>query len=280
MQFPNYTIHRINTHGVHQDPRTYKETGADFREAWSECYEFRFFLQDWEGGPVIDGTHYPSAKGYFTCCKPMQRRKYQGPFSCYLFSISTQDEMLVKALNALPTYAFHPDIEEILELFFKMARVDTRQTLDGRLEIWNYANSILRLLLRQQYAVAHTYEGNPRRHQEALLAAKKYLEEHLDEDVNLNKLAADSHLHPTYFHKLFTAAFGRTPAEYLMFYRVLVAREYLRDDNCSISEIAAKCGFSSPSYFSQKFRQHSACSPSKYRMDIRKRRKKAEPPTT
>ena len=274
MQFPSYTIQRINTHGIHKDPRTYTGVGPDFKETWSDCYEFRFFLQDWEGGPEIEGVHYPSVKGYFTCCKPTQRKIYRGPFSCYLFSISTQDEMLIHALSALPTYAFHPDMDEILALFHKMARVDTRHTLDGRLEIWNYANSILRLLLQQQYAAAHTYEGNPRRHQEALVAAKKYLEEHLEEDVDLKKLAAASHLHPTYFHKLFTAAFGRTPSEYLMFYRVLIAREYLRDDNLSISEISTKCGFSSPSYFCQKFRKYSSSSPSKYRKVMRDRRKK------
>lgn len=273
MQFPGYTIERINTHGIHIDPRIHPIVPSEAKETWSDFYEFRFFLQDWEGGPVIEGVHYPSAKGYFTLCKPMERKKYQGPFSCYLFSISTQDEQLSQALNSLPTYAFHPKMDEILSLFYEMGRVDTRHTLDGRLEIWNYANSILRLLLQQQYAVAHTYEGNPRRHQDALLAAKKYLETHLDEDVEFRKLAADSHLHPTYFHKLFTAAFGRTPAEYLMWYRVLIAREYLRDDNCSISEISAKCGFSSPSYFCQKFRQYSSCSPSQYRKAIRKRRK-------
>ena len=151
---------------------------------------------------MIEGVHYPTAKGYFTCCKPMQRKRYEGLFSCYIFAIETQDPQLTKALNALPAYGFHPE-----------------------------------------------------------------------EDVDLQKLADDSHLHPTYFHKLFTAAFGRTPAEYLMWYRVLLTREYLRDDNCSISEVAAKCGFSSPSYFSQKFRLYSSCSPSKYRKAIRKRRK-------
>jgi len=274
MEFPAYTIERINTYGIHLDPRTTPIPASQARESWSENYEFRFFLRDREGGPVIEGKKYPSAKGYFTCCKPMERKKYEGPFSCYLFAISTGDEHLTRALNGLPTYAFHPELDTVLELFQKMARVDTRHTLDGRLEIWNYANTILRLLLRQQYAVAHTYEGNPRRHQAALLAAKKYLEEHLNEDVDLERLARDSHLHPTYFHKLFTAAFGKTPAEYLMWHRVMVAREYLRDDNCSISEIAAKCGFSSPSYFSQTFRKHSLCSPSKYRKDIRNRRKK------
>lgn len=274
MQFPNYSIERINTHGIHLDPRTWALSPAEAKESWAPCYEFRFFLQDWEGGPVIEGVHYPSAKGHFTCCKPMQRRKYEGPFSCYLFSISTQDPQLTVALNALPTYAYHPEMDAILELFFKITRVDTRNTLDGKLEIWNYANSILRLLLKQQYVVAHTYEGNPRRHQEALLAARKYLQEHLEEDVDLGKLAKDSHLHPTYFHKLFTAAFGRTPAEYLMWYRVMTAREYLRDDDRSISEIARKCGFSSPSYFSQKFKLYSMETPSKYRKAVRSRRKK------
>lgn len=274
MQFPSYSIERINTYGVKTNPSTTKIPQAEARDSWSEHFEFRFFLEDWEGGPVIEGVHYPSVKGYFTCCKPMQRKKYTGPFSCYLFSISTQDSQLTQALNELPTYAFHPEMDTILELFSQMASVDTRNTLDGRLEIWNYANAILRILLKQQYAAAHTYEGNPRRHQQALLAAKKYLQDHLDEDVDLKQLAKESHLHPTYFHKLFTAAFGRTPAEYLMWHRVMVAREYLRDDNCSISEVAVKCGFSSPSYFSQIFRKYSLCSPSQYRRTVRRHRKK------
>ena len=42
MQFPQYAIHRINTHGIHQDPRNISTSGADFRESWSEHYEFRF----------------------------------------------------------------------------------------------------------------------------------------------------------------------------------------------------------------------------------------------
>ena len=277
MQFPQYSIERINTYGIHLDPRTHEIPPSEARETWAACYELRFFLKDWEGGPVIEGVHYPSAKGYFTCCKPMQRRKYQGPFSCYVFFISTEDPQLAEVLNALPPYAYHPEMDQILELFNKMGKVDTRNTLDGKLEIWNYANSILRLLLKPQYAAAHSYEGNSRRHQQALLAARKYLQEHIEENVDLQKLAKDSHLHPTYFHKLFTAAFGRTPAEYLMWYRVLMAREFLRDDNCSISEVAQKCGFSSQSYFSQKFKQYSMTTPTRYRRSVRRYRKKEDP---
>lgn len=59
-----------------------------------------------------------------------------------------------------------------------------------------------------------------------------------------------------------------------MWYRVMIAREYLRDDDCSISEIAAKCGFSSPSYFTQVFRLYTVSSPSQYRKAVRRHRKK------
>lgn len=273
MEFPSYTIERINTYGIHFDPNTFEIPSAYANEACAPYYELRFFLRDWEGGPVIDGIHYPSRKGYFTCCKPMQSRRYSGPFSFYLFCISTRDPHLCTALNSLPACAFHPEMDRILELFLKMAHVDTRNTLDARLEIYSYANSLLRLLFKPQYEPAHTIEGNPRRHQEALLAARKYLQEHLQEDIKLEELARESNLHPTYFHKLFTAAFGRTPAQQLMWYRIMASREHLRDDNCSITEIAMKCGFSSQSYFCRKFKELSSSTPSQYRRTIRTRRR-------
>lgn len=274
MLCPEFTIERINTYGIHLDPRTFEVAPADAKETWASCYEFKFFLEDWEGGPVIDGIHYTAATGYFTCCKPTQRKRMAGPYRCYIFDISTQDPQLTESLNRLPNYAFHPEMDKILELFRRMGSVDTRSTLDARLEIWSYGCQILRLLLQPQHTVEHTYEGNPRRHQHSLLAARNYLKEHLDQDIDLALLAKDSHLHPTYFHKLFTSAFGKTPSEQLTWFRIMASREYLRDDNCSIAEISRICGFSSQSYFCRKFKEYSLQTPSQYRASIRRRRKK------
>ena len=271
---PEFSIERINTYGIHYDPYKHKLSKFDEKGAWSVCYEFNFFLDDWEGGPSVDGIHYPASKDHFLCCKPMQHKKSVGPYRCYILSISTQDPQLKAALDQLPTYTFHPELDKILALFMQMVHVDTRTTLDARLELSIYASSILRLLLRQHYSVAHTVDGNPRRHQAALLSANKYLQEHLEEDVNLEQLAQDSYLHPTYFHKLFTAAFGRTPSEQLKWHRIMASREYLRDDNWSISEIARKCGFSSQSYFCRVFKSYTSQTPSRYRSCIRRRRQK------
>jgi len=271
---PEFSIERLNTYGVHIDPYKHKLSDFEKKGSLSVYYEFNFFLDDWEGGPSVDGIHYPAAKNHFLCCKPMQHKKYIGPYRCYILGISTQDSQLKAALDQLPTYTFHPEMDKILTLFMQMVRVDTRTTLDARLELSIYASSILRLLLHQTYKAAHTTDGKPRRHQAVLLAANKYLKEHLEEDVKLEQLARDSYLHPTYFHKLFKAAFGRTPAEQLKWYRIMASREYLRDDNCSISEIARKCGFTSQSYFCREFKKFTLQTPSGYRTTIRRRREK------
>lgn len=275
MHCPVFSVDRIFSYGFHSNTRVQKIPGK-LRDTHAQCYHFHFFIEDSEGGPIIDGVHYPAAKNHFSLCKPMQQKNRINPFRCYLLDISTEDPQLTEALNKLPSYAYHPEMDTILELHKKMSTVETRNTLDAKLELYIYACSILRLLLQQQpeYAVAHTYDSTPRRHQAALLGALKYLKEHLEEDVDLEKLAQDSHLHPTYFHKLFSATFGRTPAQQLMQYRIVKSRGYLRDDKYSMAEISRMCGFSSQSYFCRKFKELSLQTPTQYRNSVRKRRKK------
>ena len=272
---PEFSIERISYYGMSSNSQT--ELSYDSaKNTWSPYYELRFFHEDWLGGPVIDGVRYSATKGYFSCYKPMQQKNHAAPYCCCVMDIATQDSQLIEALNALPNYASHPQIDEIITLFKKMLAVSSHNSLNGRLEIWEHAISILLLLFQElpNYKVEYNSANNLRRHQDSLLAALQYLQEHLDEDVDLDKLAKDSHLHPTYFHKLFTEAFGRTPSQQLMWNRIIKAMEYLKDDNCSLSEIASKCGFSSPSYFSYKFKQIIKETPTQHRNSLRRRKSK------
>lgn len=274
MLFPEFSIERISYYGLSNDHED-KPHFTNNKATWSPHYELRFFYEDWIGGPVIDGVFYTAAKGYFSRYKPMQPKNNFEPYRCCVMDIATQNPQLIDALNALPTYALHPQMDTIISLFKKMLSVSSRSSLNGQLEIYQHAISILLLLFQQlpNYNVESSYDSKPRRHQETLLAALQYLKEHLDEDVDLEKLAKDSHLHPTYFHKLFTEAFGRTPTQQLMRNRINKAMEYMQDDNCSLSEIASKCGFSSPSYFSYKFKEIIKETPTQHRNSIRRRKK-------
>ena len=198
-------------------------------------------------------------------------RKTTLPYRCYFFNINTENPGLKKALDNLPVYAYCPEAESILNICKEMVSILDCNTLHARLHLESCICRILSILLRQQYAVPDYKDANVRKHQDILLTADRYLREHLQEPVKLEQLAKGSGLHPTYFHKLFTAAFKRTPSEQLMWYRITAASQMLKEDDRPISEVAELCGFSSQNYFSYKFKELCGESPSKYRKERRSR---------
>ena len=279
MAAPAFDILRMDTYGIKFDPRTKKTKGFKTTPWWVTCYEFEFYPDNWEDGLIIDGQLYPAKKDHFTCAKPGQTARMQLPYRCYFLNIATRDEQLKAALDALPTYAHNPDTPKIIELFKKTFQRSRANTLSSRMELHGNVCQILSLILRTYPdAPPASPVTNVRRHEDALMAADKYLRSHLTEDVDLEKLAKESGLHPTYFHKLYTAAFAHTPAENLMRYRVRHAWTLLRDDNMPMAEIARRCGFSSQSYFCRKFKQYTTQTPSQYRQSLRNRRRRAAPP--
>lgn len=274
MKSPDFTITDFNSFCVYTNPYKYTASREELIDTLVSSYEFRFYPEDLPGGVTIDGVRYPARKGCFTFSKPGQKRRITLPFKCFYFNLTTQDAQLRESLDRLPTFGEHPQMDEILDICKRMKWIVSRNTVEARIEMCGYIYKILNMLLRQQYAVTNAEEGNIHRHQQALLAADQYLRDHISEDIDLKKLAQGSSLNPTYFHKLFTTAFGKTPAQQLLWYRHLAAKNYLRDDDCPLSEIAVKCGFSSQSYFCYKFKQLEGMTPSTYRSNRRGQRKR------
>lgn len=242
----------------------------------ASCYELEFYYADCPGGLTIDGVHFPAKRGFFTCCKPGQHRKMILPYMCLFFNIIPHDAQLREALDKLPSYAPMGNAEQILSLCRTMAAESHRDTLHGKLLAEGCVCTILSILFRNQYTISDVSDHKVYRHQEALLAANDYLREHLQENIDLKQLAYDSGLHPTYFHKLFTAAFRKTPAQQLMQYRIHAAVNWLMGDELSVSEISDRCGFSTPNYFCYKFREATGQSPRQFRNASRERQNRAK----
>ena len=269
----DFSIVRMDNYGIKTDPREDPVEGPWSKDSWVTCYELEFYIDDWDGGTAIDGRLYPARKDFFTCAKPGQARHLVKPYRCYYLNISTRNPQLKEALDHLPAYAYNPDAPKIIELFQKIFKRDRGSGLTAQLELYGYASCILSLLLRKYPdATPLAPVTTVRRHEEALVAADQYLRTHLNEEIDLEKLAAHSNLHPTYFHKLYTAAYSYTPAQMHMRYRIRAAWVRLRDDNLPIGEIAQMYGFSSHAFFCRKFKELTAQTPSQYRQSLRKRR--------
>ena len=83
--------------------------------------------------------------------------------------------------------------------------------------------------------------------------------------LTLEDLAAEAALEPKYFCRVFRQITGRTPINYLNYYRVECAAELLCTTQGSITDIALECGFGDVSYFSQMFRRYKGQTPGQYR---------------
>ncbi len=270
MDAPQLTIHEFFSISMFSKPGKKPVSRTYLVETLVSTYEIYLFPADWNGGITVDGEFYSCQKDTFCICKPGQTRKLTMPLQCYYLYLSTGDEQLQQALSALPTLAVHPQMDALIEICKSITRsVVDRHAPDTRMEMCARIYNILTMLLRQHNPISSTVNGNPRRHQQVLLDADRYLRSHLSENIDLNKIAKESNLSPTYFHKLFTAAFGLTPAQQLDKYRHLAAKEFLRDDDCPLAEVAQKCGYASQSYFSYKFKQVEGITPSTYRFNRR-----------
>ncbi|MFH1511825.1 MAG: AraC family transcriptional regulator [Bacillota bacterium] len=92
----------------------------------------------------------------------------------------------------------------------------------------------------------------------------RLIRNHYHEEISLDDMAASAHMNKRYFCRYFREMMGKTPIQYLNYYRVECACELLSASERSVSEVAMACGFSNISYFIRVFGTHKGTTPSLY----------------
>ena len=92
-----------------------------------------------------------------------------------------------------------------------------------------------------------------------------YLRKHYDEELSIAALAARFGFSQGYLISCFRREYGCAPSRYLLRLRMENARSLLMLSDASVSEIAARCGYRSPSFFSTMFRKYYGASPREFR---------------
>jgi AraC family transcriptional regulator len=88
-------------------------------------------------------------------------------------------------------------------------------------------------------------------------------------DLSLQALANESGYSRVHFIRMFKAATGYSPHNYLLNLKLERARELLRNPSISLIDIALDCGFSSHSHMSRLFHKIVGVTPSDYRRSLR-----------
>lgn len=123
--------------------------------------------------------------------------------------------------------------------------------------------------------VAHAYGGVARRAPSARsrggLApwqerrAKEIIMAELEQDVSLDRLAAECQLSRTHFARAFRQTTGMPPHRWLLARRVDKAKELLRLSQIRLADIALACGFADQSHFTKVFTRMVGTSPGAWR---------------
>ena len=90
-----------------------------------------------------------------------------------------------------------------------------------------------------------------------------------DSDLSLQALANESGYSRVHFVRMFRAATGHSPHNYLLTLKLERVQELLKNPAMSLIEIALDCGFSSHSHMSRLFHKLVGVTPSAYRRSVR-----------
>lgn len=91
--------------------------------------------------------------------------------------------------------------------------------------------------------------------------AKKYIDEHMAEELKINDIAAAVGLSRTKLYEVFNAETGMGIAAYIREKRLLRARHLLKETGCSVTQAAQQTGFSDYNYFSRIYKKRFGLSP-------------------
>lgn len=154
--------------------------------------------------------------------------------------------------------------------FGQMLKAARSPGLGNRMKAEGIATYLLSRFLEAIPASIQDARLAPMRRYDAVIA---FMRDNLARPLSLSQLAAQAHLHPTYFSNQFARVMGLPPIAMLIRLRVEKAQELLWFTELPIKQIAAATGFRDEFYFSRQFRKVAGCSPQHYR-----RNRMAAPP--
>jgi two-component system, response regulator YesN len=108
-------------------------------------------------------------------------------------------------------------------------------------------------------------ESNNSLTKSSIKEAIQYINDHVDSQITLKKVADIVHLNANYFSVLFKEQTSLTFSEYLTRKRLELAKSLLLSSSMSIDEISQKVGYQTAKYFIKIFKDYEGVTPSKYR---------------
>lgn len=178
----------------------------------------------------------------------------------FLTDVSSE-EVVISAFKAgVREYFKQPvnmsELQKCIETLLKLRRstVDTRIPHNTRQERIDQGSDL--------FLHSGTHDG--------LLRTVRYLKEHLDEDISLDKVSEEAGMSKFHFCRIFKESFGMSPMQFLTFNRIERAKVLMQKSGLSISSVIFKVGFNDISGFNRQFKKVTGMTPSTFKASLRR----------
>jgi AraC family transcriptional regulator len=148
-----------------------------------------------------------------------------------------------------------------------------QETGHNKLRFEEQMASLLSYHLQQHRRIAETVNRLPPVRMATRIELYKRLSRAMDVlrsgfcgEISLDQLAAEASLSKYHFLRLFRAAYGLSPYQYIQHLRIAKARVLLADSILSITDLAGQLGFENSQSFSRLFYQRMGLSPTQFRL--------------
>lgn len=146
-----------------------------------------------------------------------------------------------------------------------MAKPFDDEELLLRIETLLGAREILRKqIVRQIFDDGHPNSGFGERDRKIIKRLNQIIEEHLlDSRYDIPAMASELAMSERAFQRKLKALTGQTPTQYVRKFRLRKSLDFLRE-GMSVNKVAESVGFSSPAYFTSRFREEYGDSPTQF----------------
>lgn len=149
--------------------------------------------------------------------------------------------------------------EKIHKLFKDLAH---KRTLRKPMYEMESIKDVYTILLALTQAAQSKYI--PGQKQRKIEPALEYISENYHRHLTNDQLAKVAGMSTVYFRKLFTEQMGISPMAYTKQLRIDQAKQMLKSDYGTLSEVAQSLGYANLYDFSRDFKKHTGIAPSKY----------------
>ncbi len=219
------------------------------------------YIVEGSGTLEINGQHLtPQAGDVFLLTEGSNHKYYSdkdNPWRKYFVSFDgTLAGKLKEAYLPYNTYLFKDsDVKENFEKIFNLAfdeRLSYEQIVQG------VTIEIIKILM-------YLHSKSSGEKEDLADKIKKKIDYSIEGEFSLDEIAHSLSYSKNHIINIFKEKYGKTPYKYFIEAKIDVAKRYLRQTSCTISDISENLSFSDPQYFSSYFKRITGFSPREYR---------------